>query len=67
MKKQEWSTWVAQWVERLTLHFSSCYELTVCEFESHVGLCADSVESAWDSFSLPLPLPYLFSPSLRNK
>ena len=24
--------------------FGSCHDLTVCEFKSHVGLCADSSE-----------------------
>ena len=48
-----------------TLGFSSDHDLTVSEFKPHIGLCADSAETAWD-FSLPvsLPLPDLLSLSL---
>ena len=35
-------TWVAQLVECPTLDFGSGHDLTVHEFEPHVGLCADS-------------------------
>ena len=35
--------------------FCSGHELTACEIEPHVGLCADSKEPAWDSLS-PLSL-----------
>ena len=40
-------------------NFSLGHDLAVCEFEPHVGLCADSSEPAWDfvSPSLSLPLP----------
>ena len=38
--------WVAQLVQRLTLDFDSSHDLTVHEFEPHVGLHADSVEPA---------------------
>ena len=34
--------WVAQLVECPTLDFGSGHDLTVHEFEPHVGLCADS-------------------------
>ena len=39
--------------------FDSGHDLTVCEIEPRVGLCADSVEPDWDSLSflLSLPLP----------
>ena len=47
---------MAQSVEHLTLAFGSGQDLTVCKFEPHVGLCAGSVEPAWDSLSLPLSL-----------
>ena len=44
-------TWVAQLVKHLTLDFSSDHDLTVHEFEPHVGLLTDSMEPAWDSLS----------------
>ena len=45
-------------VKRQTLDFGSGHDLTVCEIEPHIGLCADSVEPAWDSLSLcPFRLP----------
>ena len=43
---------MAQSVKHLSLDFSSCQDLIVHEFEPRVGLCADSVELAWDSLSL---------------
>ena len=45
---------MAQWVECLTVDFDSGHHLTVCRIEPSVGLCADSVEPAWDS-CLPAP------------
>ena len=63
-------SWVAQLVKRLTLDFHSGPDLTVCEFESCIGLCADSVELVWDSLFLPLsaPPPLMLSLSLsQNK
>ena len=33
-----------QSVKRLTLDFSLGHDRTVCEFEPHIGLCADSAE-----------------------
>ena len=59
-----WGAWEAQSVKRLTLNFGSGHDLTVCGFEPRVGLCADSVEPAWDSLSLPFSLPLLLSLSL---
>ena len=51
---------VAQSVKHLTLGFSSRHDLTVCGFEPHIRLCADSTEPAWDSVSLSLcPSPAL--------
>ena len=51
--------WVAK---HPILDFSSGHDLTVSEFEPHVGLCADSVEPAWDlSPSLPAPTPPVLS------
>ena len=48
---------MAQSVKRLTLDFGSSQDLTVCETEPSVGLCADSAESAWDSLSLSASTP----------
>ena len=50
---------MAQWVKCPTLDFSSGHDLTVCEFDPRIRLCADSVEPAWDSLS-----PYLSAPTL---
>ena len=38
-----------------TFDFGSDHDFTGPEVESCVGLCADSMEPAWDSLSLPLP------------
>ena len=43
------AAWVAQLVKHPILGFSSGHDLTVCEFESRIGLHADSVEPARDS------------------
>ena len=42
---------MAQLVKRPTLDFSSGRDLTVHEIKLCVGLCADSVEPAWESVS----------------
>ena len=42
---------MVQSVKLATLDFSSGHDLTVCEFESHVGVCTDSSEAAWSSLS----------------
>ena len=47
----------AQFVDLLTLGFGSGRDLTVCEFEPRVRLCADSAEPAWDSLSPSLSAP----------
>ena len=58
-------TWVAQSIKHLTLDSGSGRDLMVHGIKSHVGLCADSEDPAWDWFSLfPLPLPF---PSPQNK
>ena len=49
--------WVAHSVKCLT-SFSSGHDLTVREFEPHIGLCTDGAEPAWDSLSLPLSRPF---------
>ena len=59
---------MAQSVKRPTLDLGSGRDLMVCEFEPHIGLCADRVEPAWNSLSLlSLPLPHLGSLSLSLK
>ena len=42
--RNDTGTWVAQLVTRLILGFGSGHDLTVCEFEPHTGLRADSSE-----------------------
>ena len=56
------------WLSGLSvrLGFSSRHDLMVHEFEPCVGLCADSVEPAWDSLSSSLYAPPLLSPSLSR-
>ena len=53
---------VAQSMKRPALDFGSGLDLTVREFEPHVGLCADDVEPAWDSLSPSLSLTLCPSP-----
>ena len=48
--------WLAQLVKHLSFGFSMGHDVTVCEFELCIGLCADRMEPAWDSLSLPLSL-----------
>ena len=55
-KKKYRGAWVAWSVTHPTLGFCSAHDLMVCEFEPHVGLCTDGVETAWDSLSLSLSL-----------
>ena len=50
------------WVAQLVKHFGSGHDLAVDEFESRIGLCADSSEPGacfgfCGSLSLSLPLP----------
>ena len=48
---------MAQSVKPPTLGLAQlAHDLTVGEIEPHVGLCADSAEPAWDSFSPSLSL-----------
>ena len=54
LKEWLWGAWVTQLVECRTLDFGSGHEI-----EPHVGLCADSVEPAWDSPSFSLSAPPL--------
>ena len=58
--------WVTQSVKHPTLDFSSGHDLTFRKVETHIRLCTDSMEPAWDSPfpSLSLPLPSSLSLSL---
>ena len=58
---------MAQPVKRPALGFGSRHDVTVSEFESHIGLRADSAEPAWDSQSpsLSAPPPFTLSFSLK--
>ena len=47
---------MAHSVKHPALGFGSGQDLTVHGIEPHVGLCADSMELAWDSLSPPLSL-----------
>ena len=53
---------MAQSVKHWTFDFGSGHDVVVHGFKPHIRLCADSVESAWDSLSpsLSAPLPALF-------
>ena len=62
-RKNTGGTWVAQLVESQTLDFSSGHDLKVRKIELHDGLCAYSVEPAWDPLSLS---PSLSAPSLLS-
>ena len=55
---------MAQSVKCLTLDYGSCHDLMVCRIEPHIGLCADSEESAWDSLSPSFSAPPLCTCSL---
>ena len=58
-------TWVAQSVKLPTLDLCSGNDLAVCEFEHRIRLCANGVESAWDSVT-PLCLSPAYARS-QNK
>ena len=60
-KEELGGTWVALSDEHPTLDFRSGHDLTVCESRPCVGLCADSVEPAWDSLSSTLSATRAFS------
>ena len=57
--------WVAQLVKRLILGHDSSHDLMVHGFEPHIGLCAESTESALDSLSHFLSAPPLLVLSLK--
>ena len=48
---------MAQSVKHSSLDFGSGLDLTVCDFEPRIGLCADSAEAAWNSLSPSLSAP----------
>ena len=48
-------------VNCLTLDFGSGHDFTVCGFETHIRLCAGSMEPARDSLSHSLSAPPLLS------
>ena len=58
---------MAQSVKCPLLDFGSGRGLIVCEFKPRVGLCADGVESAWDSLFLSAPPLLAISLSLSQK
>ena len=57
---------VPGWLSQLNviLGFTSGHNLIVREFEVRIGLCADSVDPAWDSLSSSLSAPPVCSLSL---
>ena len=59
--------WVVQLVKLLTPDFGSGHGLIVREIEPCIGVCTDSVESAWDPLSPSLSVPPLLSLSLSLK
>ena len=66
-----WGSWVAQSIEHQTLDYSLGCDLTVCDMESRIRLCAVSTEPAWDSpspsLSAPIPLTLVRPLSLSLK
>ena len=56
LEVRTWGAWVAQSVEHPSLGFDSGHKLIVRGFKPNIGICAGSVEPAWDSFSLSLSL-----------
>ena len=58
---------MAESVKHLTLDFGSRHGLMIRGIEPHVGLCADSVEPAWDSLSLSVSAPPLHARALSLK
>ena len=59
---------LAQSIEPLALDFGPGCDLVVHEFESHISLCTDGMEPAWDALSLflcALPPPLVLALSLK--
>ena len=61
----ERGAWVTQSVEHPAFGFSSGHDLTVCEFEPRIGLCADSSEPG-ARFGFCVPLSLCPSPALSR-
>ena len=57
---------MVQSVERPTLDSGSGHDLVVGEFQTHVGLCADSSKPAWESVSHSVPPLLALSLSLSK-
>ena len=57
---------MAQSVKRPAPGLGSGHDLTVCEFESRIGLHTDSAEPARDPLSAPPPCALLVSLSLSK-
>ena len=55
---------MAQSLRHPALNFGSGHNLTVGEFEPHIGLCADNMEPAWDYLSPSFSAPPLLALSL---
>ena len=66
-KNCDGGTRVVQLIKHLALGFSLSHDLTVCEFEPHIRLCADCTEPAWDSLTPSLSAPPLPTLSLSLK
>ena len=45
-KNANWGSWVVQSIRHSTLDFGSGPDLSVCEFEPCIRLCADNMEPA---------------------
>ena len=63
-KCSQWG--VPGWLSWLSIRLLVVAQVMISqfEFEPHIGLCADSVESAWDSLSLSLNPSHMLALSL---
>ena len=58
--------WAAPLVKHLSLDFGLDHDLMVREIKPYVWLCTESMEPAWDSLSLSVPLSCMYVLSLSN-
>ena len=58
-----WGAWVAQVIKHLTLDFGSGRDLTICEFDPHIGLWAETRSMLGILFAPP-PLTHTLTLSL---